>query len=74
MLPHPPTVLHPAEKGSPGSGGQDRRSEGGIGLDLNLGCTHTDEIHGDLVVTTRSQEASGRLTCTVGELGVLLLW
>lgn len=46
VLPHHATVLHPAEEGSPGSGGQDRGSEGGVRLYRNPGCTRKDEING----------------------------
>lgn len=73
MLLHHPAVLHPAEKGSPGSGGQDRRSDGGICLALSPGCTQTDEIHGDLGDLTRCENVPGRLTCSIDEAVVLQL-
>lgn len=73
MLPRHPTVLHPAEKVSSGSGGQGRRSDGGICLTLNPGCTKTEEIHGDPVDLTRPAQVSGRLTCSIGEVVVLQL-
>lgn len=38
VLPRHPTVLHPAEERSPGSGGQVGRPDGGIRLDLNTSC------------------------------------
>lgn len=46
LLPPHPTVLHAAEEGPPGSGGQDGRSGGGVGLHLNPGCTQKDQTCG----------------------------
>lgn len=46
VLPRHPTVLHAAEEGSPGSGGQGGGSEGGARLWRNPGCARKDGIHG----------------------------
>lgn len=47
LLPRHPAVLHPTEEGSPSSGGQVGRPDGGVHLDLNTSCTQKDSIRGD---------------------------
>lgn len=44
LLPRHPTVLHPAEEGSPGPGGQVWRPDGGVHLNLDPSCTQKDTM------------------------------